>query len=89
MKPKQKTVSELTKLSSDLINYLFILRSSKMLNKQLEQMRAEDKAYGEQTKNRKSRLVEPRQKKNQPNFARYSVNELVQMRDEDMDDYDL
>lgn len=60
-----------------------------MLNKQLEQMRAEDKAYGEQTKNRKNRLVEARQKKNQPNFARYSVDELVQMRDEDMDDFDL
>jgi hypothetical protein len=57
-----------------------------MLNKQFEQMRAEDKAYGEQTKNRKP--VAPRQNKNQPNFARYSVQELVHMREEDMDDYD-
>jgi hypothetical protein len=59
-----------------------------MQKRQLEQMRAEDREYGEPAQNRKHKPVAPRQNKNQPNFARYSVQELVHMREEDMDDYD-
>lgn len=52
-----------------------------MQNRQIEQMRAEDKRYGEKLVNRKH--VPMKKAKNQPNLARLSMDELMVMQEED------
>lgn len=51
--------------------------------KELEQMRAEDRRYGEQQKGKPKQ--KERRKSNQVNFNRFSAKELAQM--EDTDDF--
>lgn len=53
-----------------------------MQNREIQQMRAEDKRYGEQLHN--SKHVPAKKAKNQPNLSRFSMQELVAMEDEDM-----
>lgn len=55
-----------------------------MQNRDIQQMRAEDKQYGEKQQNTKHQPV--KKPKNQVNFARLSVEELMAMDEEDVMD---
>jgi hypothetical protein len=55
-----------------------------MQNRDIQQMRAEDKQYGEKLQNTKHQPV--KKPKNQVNFARLSVEELMAMDEEDIRD---
>jgi hypothetical protein len=53
-----------------------------MQNREIEQMRAEDKRYGEKLQNRKH--VPMKKAKNQPNLARMNMEELMAMEEDEM-----
>lgn len=53
-----------------------------MQDREIQQMRAEDKQYGEKLKGKKTPHAKP---KNEKNFARYSMKQIREMEDE----YDL
>ena len=54
--------------------------------KMLEEMRMEDRRYGETPKNRKM-LVKSKTTKNPKNLARYNMEELKAMEEDGIDDF--
>jgi hypothetical protein len=54
---------------------------------QFKQMKAEDKAYGERQQ-KKSQQVKVKQK-NQPNYARMSLEDVMHMEEEELDEVEL
>jgi hypothetical protein len=56
-----------------------------MQNREIQQMRAEDKRYGEKMVN--SKQMPTKKAKNQPNLARMSMDELMAMDDDVIDTY--
>jgi hypothetical protein len=53
------------------------------ITQEIKQMKAEDKAYGERSQ-KKSQQVKVKSK-NQPNFAKMSLEDVMQMDEEDME----
>ena len=56
------------------------------MDEQIKQMKAEDKAYGEKGLKKNQQIKT--KSKNQPNFARMNVQDLMHMED-DEDDFEL
>lgn len=56
-------------------------------NEQFKQMKAEDKAYGERQQ-KKSQQVKVKQK-NQPNYAKMSLEDVMHMTDDELEDVEL
>lgn len=60
----------------------------KLQERQFKEMRNEDQSYGEQVKNKKQKvLVNPKANKNLKNLSRFSVDELMDMDDDEFDQY--
>jgi hypothetical protein len=60
----------------------------KLQERQFKEMRNEDQSYGEQVKNKKQKtLVNPKANKNLKNLSRFSVDELMDMDEDEFDQY--
>ena len=57
------------------------------INEQFKQMKAEDKAYGEKQQKKNQQIKT--KNKNQPNYAKMNVQDIMHMEDEEDDDFNL
>ena len=57
------------------------------VNEQFKQMKAEDKAYGERQQ-KKSQQVKSKSK-NQPNYAKMNLHDVMRMEEEEIDEVEL
>jgi hypothetical protein len=57
------------------------------MQEQIKQMKAEDKAYGERQQKKQQQVKS--KSKNQPNYARMNLEDVMHMTDDELEDIEL